>query len=196
MTAAAHDDCGVVILAGGAATRLPNKLSLDAGNVPLLVRVYRNVADTRATYLSCNAPLMPELAALVPAQVVIDRWPRGGPLGGLLSTLEAVPAPWIFAVAGDAPHINAALIATLLRSREPGDEAVVPRHDGRLEPLAALYERAAFLREGSPVFHQGRGALIDVIARLRTRFIDIEDTTIFTNINTPADYAALHGTLA
>ena len=37
-------DLGVIVLAGGEATRLPGKLFLDAGDLPLLVRVYRNVS--------------------------------------------------------------------------------------------------------------------------------------------------------
>ena len=47
----------VVILAGGEATRLPGKLALDVGDVPLLVRVYRNVSPERETWLSTKGPL-------------------------------------------------------------------------------------------------------------------------------------------
>jgi molybdenum cofactor guanylyltransferase len=196
MTAHAVDaECGVVILAGGAATRLPKKLELTAAHVPMLVRVYRNVAGWRPTYISCNATPPPELDAFLPVPMVVDHWPGRGPLAGLLSTMEVMSTPWVFAVAGDAPCVDGALIEWLLQARKPNDDAVVPRHGDDVEPLAALYNRAAFLREGPHVLRDGDGALMSVIARLRTRYVDIEDATIFTNVNTPADYAALHGML-
>ena len=56
-------EAGVCILAGGEATRLPGKLALDVGELPMLVRVYRNVSPGRTTWLSTKGPLPPELAA-------------------------------------------------------------------------------------------------------------------------------------
>ena len=53
---------GVCILAGGEATRLPGKLALDVGDVPMLVRVYRNVSPGRETWLSTKGALAPEIA--------------------------------------------------------------------------------------------------------------------------------------
>jgi molybdopterin-guanine dinucleotide biosynthesis protein A len=185
----------VVVLAGGEATRLPGKLYLDAGDLPLLVRVYRNVSAGRETMLSCKAALPYEIDLLIDAPAVIDRWPLRGPLSGLLSTMSELRAPWVFAVAGDEAFIDAAFIDTLAAQIEPGDEAIVPRRQrdgaGHAEPLAALYLRSAFLREGLPVLSGGNGALHTVLERLRTRYADIADDRIFANINTPEDYHML-----
>jgi len=174
---------------------LPGKLALPAGGVPLLVRVYRNVSDGHETRISASAPLPPELAALVRAPVAIDRWPRRGPLGGLLSAFAEMESPFVFAVAGDAPFVDAAFIAEIASLRRDGDEAVVPQCevDGerQLEPLAALYDRRAFLREGTVVLQSGRGSLQAVIERLRTRAIPTDDPQRFLNVNTPQDYARL-----
>jgi len=188
---------GAIVLAGGEATRLPGKLFMDAGDLPLLVRVYRNVCAGRETMLSCKGALPYEIDLLIDAPAVIDRWPLRGPLSGLLSTMSEMRSPWVFAVAGDAPFVDAAFIDALEARIEPGDEAVVPRRlrDGepQIEPLAALYLRAAFLREGLPVLSGGNGALRLVIERLRTRFVDVGDERIFANVNTPADYDAVRG---
>jgi molybdopterin-guanine dinucleotide biosynthesis protein A len=185
--AAPYDDVSVVIVAGGNASRLPGKLALDAGGVPLLVRVFRNVSPGRPTLIAA-ADLAPELAAAIDAPVVGEVGPKRGPLGGLLAAFAAVRAPWAFAVAGDAPFVDAAHIARLLAAREPGDEAVVPRHpSGQVEPLAALYNVAAFARAGAEELAAG-GAIHKVIARLHTRFIEVDDPRIFTNVNTPEDY--------
>jgi molybdopterin-guanine dinucleotide biosynthesis protein A len=184
----------IVIVAGGDATRLPGKLSLDAGGVPLLERVYRNVAGARPTIVAAR-DLAPELAAALAVPVVGERGPKRGPLGGLLAALETVRTDWAFAVAGDAPYVDAAFVDRLAALRATGDEAVVPRHaDGLVEPLAALYARDPFLRAGAAVL-AGSGALHAVAARLRTRYVSVEDPRIFTNVNTPEDYQALRASL-
>ncbi|MFN2461591.1 MAG: molybdenum cofactor guanylyltransferase [Candidatus Velthaea sp.] len=186
---------GVLILGGGEATRLPNKLALDAGNVPMIVRVYRNVSPGRTVFLSCKATFAPEIDALLPCPMVVDRWPLRGPLAGLLSTMQAMPTPYVFAVAGDAPFVDAPFVDRLAAHLEPGDEAVIPQHAGGIEPLAAIYERAAFLREGVPVLFGGKGALRVVIDRLKTRYVRVDDERVFANVNTPGDYEAVRGAL-
>ncbi len=187
--------CGVVLLAGGRATRLPGKLALPSDGEPLLVRTYRNLAGNREIVLSRSAEFDPALAAMLPIRAVVDAAPARGPLGGLLATLASVPWECAFAVAGDMPFVDAAFLDRLDAARLPGDEAVVPafERDGTLhaEPLAALYDRAAFLREGRRVFESGRGSLRLVLAALRTRYVHGEDPRLFTNVNTPEDYAAL-----
>jgi molybdopterin-guanine dinucleotide biosynthesis protein A len=186
-----------IVLAGGEATRFPGKLFIDAGDFPLIVRVYRNVSDGRATLISCKGALPYEIDLLIDAPAVVDRWPMRGPLSGLLSTISEVRTPWAFAAAGDAPFIDAGLIDRLEECIEPGDEAVVPRRtrDGELqfEPLAALYKCEAFMREGLPVLLGGRGSLRAVIERLQTRYVEMgeADDRIFTNVNTPDDYASI-----
>ena len=192
-------DVAVCILAGGEATRLPGKLALDVGELPMLARVYRNVSPGRATWLSTKGPLAPELAAHIDAPQVVDRWPLRGPLSGLLSTFSEIRAEWVFAVAGDAPFVDAAFIDSLEMSIAPQYEAIVPMHDDerrRIEPLAALYRREAFLREGLPVLLGGDGALRLVIDRLRTRFVPVREERVFENVNTPDDYAKLREVLA
>jgi len=184
----------VCILAGGEATRLPGKLSMAVGDVPMLVRVYRNVCTGRETWLSTKGPLPDEIAAHIDAPQVVDRWPLRGPLSGLLSTLSGMQGEWVFAVAGDAPFVDAAFIDRLEAHITPQYDAIVPMHDEnakRIEPLAALYRRDAFLREGMPVLLGGEGALRLVIDRLRVRFVAVRDERAFANVNTPDDYAKI-----
>jgi molybdopterin-guanine dinucleotide biosynthesis protein A len=190
------NDIGVIILAGGEATRLHGKLELATGALPMIVRVYRNVSAGRATYISCKGPFPPEIDRLLPAPMVVDRWVRRGPLAGMLSTMLEMPQRFVFAVAGDAPFVTSAFIDRLAARLEPGDEAVVPQHGEAIEPLAALYDRAAFIRAGLPILESGRGALRLVIAELAARFVTIDDDgRLFANVNTPADYAAVNEVL-
>lgn len=191
--AAFSADIGVLILAGGQATRLPNKLELDAGRLPMIARVYRNVSAGRETVISCKATFPAQIDTLLPCPMVVDRWPLRGPLAGLLSTMGAMRSRYIFAVAGDAPFVTSAFIERLAAHVRPGVEAVVPRHANGIEPLAAIYERSAFLRAGMPLILAGQGALRLVIDQLTTHYVAVEeDERVFTNVNTPADYAAVH----
>jgi len=66
-------DLAVLILGGGEATRLPGKLALDAGDVPMIARVYRNVREAGPVYVSCKATFPPEIDALLPCPMVVDR---------------------------------------------------------------------------------------------------------------------------
>jgi molybdopterin-guanine dinucleotide biosynthesis protein A len=187
---------GVCILAGGEATRLPGKLALAVGDVPMLVRVYRNVSPGRQTWLSTKGRLPPEITTQIDAPQVVDRWRLRGPLSGLVSTMSEMTTPWVFAVAGDAPFVTSAFIDELAAHVRDDLDAIVPQNEGErkgIEPLAALYRREAFVREGLAVIERGEGALRLVIDRLRAAFVGVRDARIFTNVNTPQDYAALRG---
>jgi len=196
---AQNGDIAILILAGGEATRLPGKLMLDAGGVPLLARVYRNLvgeARTREVAIACNAMNRAGIAALLPVPTIVDRWPNRGPLGGMLTAMESLRAPWVFVAAGDAPFVDATFLQRLAAERHDDDECVVPQSGGAglsttLEPLAALYDRTALLREGSVVFHTGGGSIQGVIRRLRARVVTNIDARAFMNVNTPAEYRAL-----
>jgi molybdopterin-guanine dinucleotide biosynthesis protein A len=190
-------EVGVLILAGGQATRLPNKLELAAGALPMIARVYRNVSAGRETFVSCKGTFPAEIDALLPCPMVVDRWPLRGPLAGILSTMQEMRSAYVFAVAGDAPFITAGFIDRLAGQLRPGDEALVPRHSGQIEPLAAIYERRAYLRAGLPTLMAGKGALRLVLDALVTNYLDVEKEAerLFANVNTPADYAAVHEVL-
>jgi molybdopterin-guanine dinucleotide biosynthesis protein A len=188
---------GVVVLAGGEASRLPGKLALDAGGTPLVVRIFRAVAPGRETVVSCAATFAPEIDALLTAPLVVDRWKRRGPLAGLLSALPHLRARYVAAIAGDAPFVGSALLDSLEQAWRDGDEAVVPQHaSGRIEPLSALYDRIAFLREGFAVHANGDGSVAGVVRRLRARMLFVGDPAALRSINTPADYAAARDAFA
>ncbi len=197
---------GVLILAGGEATRLPGKLTLPAGDVPLVARVYRNFAGApdampvrdpakNEIFISAKGTFDARCDALLEAPLVIDRWPRRGPLAGMLSAFAQMRSRYVFAVSGDSPNVTRAFADRLAAELRPGDEAAVPvRAIGGerpfLEPLAALYDRLAFARAALPILRSGRGALTLALGAMRARHVHIDDESTFANINTPADYDA------
>ncbi|HEX5274483.1 MAG TPA: molybdenum cofactor guanylyltransferase [Candidatus Rubrimentiphilum sp.] len=186
-------DVAVVILAGGEATRFPGKLQSDAGGVPLLLRVYRNVRSIGPVYVSANAPLGEATARELDCTIVPDREPGRGPLGGIVSTFESVREPLCFTVAGDAPFVGRGVFERLLAVWEPHLEAVAAERSGRLEPLCAIYSREAFLREGRSELATGSGAVRAVVERLAHRRVGFPDERALAGINTVAERDALLG---
>ncbi|MDQ2679669.1 MAG: molybdenum cofactor guanylyltransferase [Candidatus Eremiobacteraeota bacterium] len=189
----ATNNLAIVILAGGQATRFPHKLHADAGGgVPLIVRVYRNLAGHFPVYISAQASFPPQIDALLDCPLIVDRWVKRGPLSGILSAFSQISESLVFVVAGDSPFADRALAAELLEQFQSGDEAVVPCAivDGRerLEPLIALYDREAFMREGEPILRNSFGAVKDVVARLKTRRVQLSRAEFYANINTAGEY--------
>ncbi len=189
---------GIAIVAGGRGTRLPGKLTATAGSTPMIVRVLDNVRGAASEIVvSTSAELAPTMGALVDVPVVLDGERDRGPLGGMLSAFATMRSPLIFTVSGDAPFVDAAFAHRFVAHWKDGDEALVPVHagaDGRpqIEPLAAFYDRAAFVRVAPEILRSGRGAVRRVVEALRTRYVEVDDDPLrFTNVNTPEDYAAL-----
>jgi len=177
----------VVVLAGGRATRFPGKLERSIAGEPMLERVCRNArALGLPVYLAGSRQFSPALARRLNLPMLHDRWPGAGPLRALFSAAGALDCERIFALAGDEVRAGAALFRTLEAAWRDGDEAVVPRHDARTEPLAAIYSRRALVREAGELLAQREEALHGLIARLQTRLVDVSGEH-FTNVNTPED---------
>lgn len=181
------DSISILLLAGGEARRFPGKLAHAIDGEPMLVRCFRRVRKTGwPVYVAARDAFSPEVGAAIDAPVLIDREPGRGPLAAFVDACAAIESERVFAVAADQPNLDATVLGQIAASWEPGDEAVVPRHAGGIEPLAALYARAAVLREGSGLRAGGRGAMRDLIERLAARFVPCEAQS-FHNINEIGD---------
>lgn len=176
----------IILLAGGKATRLPGKLEREVNGLPLLARVYENVRAIAPVYVAGWGSYTEKLDAMIECPVVIDRWPHRGPLSGILSACDHVNAVRIYAIAGDAPGITAETLITLADAWKQGDEAVVPVHGQRVEPLAALYAREALMREAPAVLASDDASMHALLARLQVRHVPMSSAP-FLNINTIED---------
>lgn len=184
---AAVDSVAIVLLAGGAASRFPGKLERRIDGRPMLVRCFdRMRASGRPVYVAARGSFSPELDARLDAPLLVDRHPGGGPLRAFLDACAVIPADRLFAVAADQPNVDANLIDRLSAAWRKGDEAIVPEHDDEIEPLAAVYDRRAALREGFELRASRRHAVRDLVARLRARFVTCE-REYFHNVNRPED---------
>ncbi|HEV2908131.1 MAG TPA: molybdenum cofactor guanylyltransferase [Candidatus Eremiobacteraceae bacterium] len=195
----AGDRISVVLMAGGPATRLPGKLALDVRGEPMLVYAFRRLTALGwPCVVSVRAPLAPQTgSALAGATVALDEISDGGPLGGMLSAAKSVQTRLFFAAAGDLPNLSTAFALRLLKAYDAAPRspaAVMPTWpDGHVEPLAALYERDAFVRGAQAALAQRKRkvtAALDGLDVLAYR-ITSEDESALLNVNTPEDYEAL-----
>jgi molybdopterin-guanine dinucleotide biosynthesis protein A len=180
-------DAVILLLAGGKAERFPGKLEQAIDGEAMIVRLYRNLrAAPWPIYIACRELFAAPIAAQLDASLLMDRRPECGPLGALLSACELLRSERIFAVAADLPQLRLEALESVARAWEPGDEAVVPEHGGRLEPLAALYARPAVLRAASCSPAERRNAMHGLIECIATRRLPMRPE-YFLNVNTPAD---------
>jgi molybdopterin-guanine dinucleotide biosynthesis protein A len=123
--------------------------------------------------------------------VLTDRFADAGPLAGIERALALATAPLVLVLAVDLPRMTGFLLRRLLAECTVGT-GVVPRINRNLEPLAALYPKAAqsiavdLLQSGVRAMH--RFARQCQEAGL-VRFLDLETEALpcFTNWNRPED---------
>ncbi len=124
--------------------------------------------------------------------VIADDMPGNGPLGGVVTAMRYASQDRLLVLACDMPNINGRLLQFLQSEMGTRTDAVVPRHQGGLEPLAAAYHRRceSIFRErilsGSLKFSD---ALMDL--RMATPLIEPGEQGwpegLFRNLNHPSD---------
>ncbi|MGQ0720230.1 MAG: molybdenum cofactor guanylyltransferase [Candidatus Eiseniibacteriota bacterium] len=130
------------ILIGGASRRMGRpKHLLELGGHSFLERAVDALSPRAGEIVLLGSGEVPE--ALSELRRLADAPGLAGPLAGILAAMRWRPdAAWIIA-ACDQPLISAAAVDWLLGERRPEAWAVMPRGEGGVEPLLAVYEPAA-----------------------------------------------------
>lgn len=205
-TAAARKDrtrmtsFSAVILAGGRSRRFGSpKAEATFHGQPLLARVVEAVTSVASEIVVVCAPgqQLRAPAASVPIRRVDDETPYLGPMAGLLTGLRTVAGEWVFVVGCDMPLLTGSILGRLADARD-SVEAVVPRIDGRLQPLAALYRRDSALAALEIAWSNGERSLMDALRGLRVTELtpdslglDEAGLLAFRPVNTPGELADL-----
>ena len=131
------------ILLGGGSQRMgrPKQL-LSLGGSSFIERVSEVLDSQCDEIVLLGDGEVPEV--LAPLTRLPDVQGASGPIAGMISAMRWQPdTAWVF-LACDMPLVSAEAVAWLVDQRQPGRWAIVPRdHEGRLEPLFALYEPQA-----------------------------------------------------
>lgn len=128
-------------------------------------------------------------------EVLRDEVAYQGPLGGLVTAMDAARTEWVFAVAADTPHLEPDVLRALWEARD-GADVVVPVSDKGPEPLLALYRVAACQGPAHEVLSTGRRRLVALFPHVIVAEVPVEslreadpELRSLLNINTPSDLA-------
>jgi molybdopterin-guanine dinucleotide biosynthesis protein A len=183
------------VLAGGASRRMGRpKAELPYGAGTLLEFQTHRLAELFEEVLVVAKA--PPPYPVGPARVVLDRALQHAAIHGLVRALEGA-ADRVFVLGVDLPGVPPALLRAIAqRSLATEAPAVIPRAEGRLQPLAAVWRRSVLAKavrrvaEGELSLH---GLAEDVGAEIfeepEWRAIDPSGAA-FANLNTLEEYAA------
>jgi molybdopterin-guanine dinucleotide biosynthesis protein A len=190
-----------VIVAGGRASRMGgrDKAFAAVDGEPIAVRTVRLFHDLFPQVLV--ATNRPERFHGLDVEIVGDRFPHCGPLAGIHAALAASRHPHAFVAACDMPTLDAGVIRFLV-ARIARADAIVPRWEGDVEPLHAVYARRCVpAMEAS--LHAGRYALRDFLDTIAVDYVSEAElgrvggaARSLTNVNTPEELAAVGGRFA
>lgn len=134
------------------------------------------------------------------AEVVEDRWPGEGPLGGIITALIHaeeidVQCGWNFIVSCDMPFLNPDWMQYLVeRATQSAAQVVLPHSTNGPEPLCAVWRTDA-RADIQEQFEKGLRKVTAAIAKLKSEVLDEADWKrfdsagrLFWNMNTAADY--------
>ena len=141
------------VLAGGLSTRLGvDKATLDLGGLTLVARALEALARFTTPVVLADGD-----KGLTQASVADG--PGAGPAAGILGAASTLPGRSLLVLACDLPLVPLDLLDALARAHESlpaTPDLIVPRWEGQLEPLCAIYRPTALARLEQLV---GRGIL-------------------------------------
>lgn len=188
-------DVAVALIAGGRSTRM----GVDKGRLRDAegVEFWRGrlavlrALGTEEMMISCRPDQ--EHFAGSGAELVFDRWADAGPMGGIVSCLEAMRAERLVVLGVDLPGITVENLRILLSGADTVPrQGVVFRPGEFFEPLAAVYGKN-MAAGGRERLETGRFSLQpwlrEAVSRRLLRVIDgpLDPCVDFRNVNLPAD---------
>ena len=180
-----------IILAGGKRRRLGTDKTVVAFGGKRLTEIVLEAVSVVAddVVIVTNSP---QLFSGLPARFTQDVQVGAGPLGGILSGLLVSEQLYNLVVACDMPFLNVELLR-YMSSQTEGYDVVIPRLEGWLEPLHAIYSKAC-IEPIRALLDQGNFKILEFLGEVRVRYIEQEEIErfdplhlSFLNINTPED---------
>lgn len=175
---------------------------LDFGGSPLILHTARLLEPLAAEVTVVGSPYRYAAHGLraiadeneAPTPVGANGLGRG-PLAGIAAAMAATHLRWNLIVACDLPYLSAEwldwLLSRALRSRS---EAIIPRTERGIEPLAAVYGRECAAPIASALA-RGVRKVSEAIQELRLEIVDSNEWRridssglILRNMNEPGDY--------
>lgn len=197
-----RDPIGVV-LAGGLGRRIGGAKAIVELHGRLLVQYPVTALQAVLAEVVVVAKAGTELPPLPGVPIWIEPAEPRHPLAGVVHALEGAGAAAgiadmareILVAAGDLPFLTPSLVERLAHADAGGAPAVVPRADGRLQPLLARYAPEAYGPLAQALTRDPLPSLTAAVAALEPCVLDVEDAMAFFNVNAPADLLTAAGLL-
>ncbi|HEV2692739.1 MAG TPA: molybdenum cofactor guanylyltransferase [Verrucomicrobiae bacterium] len=184
-----------VILAGGKSSRMGcDKAFIEIAGQTLLTRHIQLVRTAGAREIVISGRAETDYSAFG-LPVLQDSFPDAGPLAGIHSALQATTSPLLLVLAVDLPAMTADFLQTLTAGCSE-NTGVVPSIKENLEPLAAIYPKAA-LPLATSLLAQNSLTVKNFARQCEQAglisFIDLPDsaTEFFLNCNSPGELESL-----
>jgi molybdopterin-guanine dinucleotide biosynthesis protein A len=143
-----------------------------------------------------NATIVGSASKFSGFNVIEDKYPERGPLGGIHAALAQTSTDLNLIVAVDLPFLRPELLRYLIAQAHSSVAlAVVPRSGERLQPLCAIYRRG-FVGAAEQALYAARNRIDRLFSEVPTRVIQAEELRqngfgeeMFRNLNTLEDWA-------
>ena len=125
-------------------------------------------------------------------KVCPDIYKNCGPLGGIHSGLYNSHSDWNIVIGCDMPFVTMKFFLFLLKKiRTANCNAVVPVHEGKVEPLCALYHKSCIAVIEQQILKK-QFRMQTLLENLKTAYIEVpkdqfDSEVLFRNMNTPVD---------
>jgi molybdenum cofactor guanylyltransferase len=193
-----NSNVAAYVLAGGGSTRFGRDKALaEIGGKPMVVRMCELL---RGVLNEVTVVAAAEKYSGLGLQIVADRWPGEGPLGGIITALRTAAVKdavceWNIILSCDMPFLTADWMKFLAaRALKSEAQVVVPKSEFGLEPLCACWRTEA-TRVLQEAFEGGVRKVTEALKRVTTEVLDVRDWKrfdsagrLFWNMNTAADY--------
>ncbi len=184
-----------ILLAGGKSSRMgKNKAFLELGGQTLIEHSLGVLDQTFAEVLISGDQALYGNCGFA---VVPDQHREQGPLAGLEAGLEKARFDWCFFAACDMPFLDGRGIR-FLYDFVSGHDIVAPDSERGVHPLHAFYHRRC-LNVIKANLQSGRRRILDIYPHCQVRYVTEEELAgrglsqrLFTNVNTPEEWAALN----
>lgn len=188
-------DFSAALFAGGHSSRMGrDKAFLEIDGVPLWQRQLQTLRELGPSEIFLAGPTQREWIESG-LEIVVDAKNDAGPLGGLVAVLRRCKNTRLLVLAIDLPNMTSEFLGHLLTTCSDNG-GVVPKRNEQFEPLAAIYP-ARCLALAENCLNAAEYSLQQFARRaanaglITTREIADAEGSLFFNLNTPADLAAI-----
>ncbi|WP_085523361.1 molybdenum cofactor guanylyltransferase [Tuberibacillus sp. Marseille-P3662] len=185
------DELGAAILAGGASRRFGShkSLALLHGKTMVESAVASVKPLTNNMVIVSHPDIHNNLEQMtgLPTMVDEERFQGHGPLAGIYSAFQRLNKEWLMVVPCDVPNLSESFLRWLLScgEHEKSIDGIIPRSEGRLQPLIAVYHRNS-VPVIEKLLNKGQRRMQDLIEQMRFRIVSADGhfpPETFVNVN-------------